>query len=742
MTTNTTAPAPAAPDVIAAGSPFAGLDLCQVIGLRVPPGSRGPVFDQDVWDFNPVTNLAAYLPECHKRWNLAAIRNPRWRVVAKEYLVALTVPTHPAVRELPGAFRVPRTVNGCTNKQYELIRWFNWLTDQGVRTLAEVDDHVCESYLAYRRSGGDPDGALVVRRSAVNLAAQVITGLAQYRDLFSTDRYRPGFRPFGGRAAVAVAGLTTPAENSTPPVPGELLQPMLAAALYLVDIIGPHVATLTGHIQAERARIGRLPEPRNPGLDRLLAAIEARVAQGRPFTRMPARVAQIVKYTDAADPLWEISLRDVAVDAGIGHFRTDWLPALRPALERAVAAVGVEEPYARNAALVARADNTGEIPWTLPLSERHARSLVDVVRTACLLVIAAATGMRASELFELVVGCRLPVEEKAPGLVRYRLAGKVLKHRGHGGEPDQWVVIGEVHRAVALAEQLLDPDTEPGTPLFGRTAFKSTYGTFRKWVNGPAGHRLGLAPIPEGKVELRMLRRTLAIELAYRPGGLLAAKVALKHISVVTTEGYAGRPGGAQAKFLAEVGQEEQRRNLDLLVDEIANYQQGIRPAGPHAGELIAFFDTIDGQLTDAHRAAPKIILNDQELRTMLTKRAQTLHLGVANYCWFTDPGKALCLRLAGTPTADRPLVGMCDSARCPQATHHPCHRPVWEHAVQTTTVFLGTLGRTQTTERTRLQAQLDRARRVLAGIDAAGTPTGTTTDTDTTPTGTGTEEH
>jgi hypothetical protein len=424
--------------------------------------------------------------------------------------------------------------------------------------------------------------------------------------------------------------------------------------------------------------------------------------------------------------LWEISLRDVAVDAGIGHFRTEWLPDLRPTLERAVAAIGVEEPYARNAAPVARANTLGEIPWTLPLSERHARSLVDVVRTACLLMIAAATGMRASELFEFVVGCRLPVEEKAPGLVRYRLTGKVLKHRGHGGESDQWVVIGEVHRAVALAEQLLDPDTEPGMPLFGRTAFKSTYGTFRKWVNGPAGQRLGLTSIPNGKVELRMLRRTLAIELAYQPGGLLAAKVALKHISGVTTEGYAGRPGGAQAKFLAEVGREEQRRNLDLLLDEINNYQQGIRPAGPHATELIAFFDTVDGQLTDAQRVTPKIIPNDQELRTMLTKRAQTLHLGAANYCWLTHPTKALCLRLAGTPTADRPLIGMCDSARCPQATHHPCHRPIWEHAVQTTTVFLGALGRGQHTERTRLHAELDRARRVFADIDAATTPADT----------------
>ena len=74
----------------------------------------------------------------------------------------------------------------------------------------------------------------------------------------------------------------------------------------------------------------------------------------------------------------------------------------------------------------------------------------------------------------------------------------------------------------------------------------------------------------------------------------------------------------------------------------------------------------------------------------------------------------------------DRPLIGMCDSARCPQATHHPCHRPVWDLAAQSTAVFLGNLGRTQKTERARLEAQLDRARRVLGDIDTASTPAGT----------------
>jgi len=144
----------------------------------------------------------------------------------------------------------------------------------------------------------------------------------------------------------------------------------------------------------------------------------------------------------------------------------------------------------------------------------------------------------------------------------------------------------------------------------------------------------------------------------------------------------------------------------------------GSTPAGPGARELTELFAHIDGKLDAADAASPKVQRTNREVLNLLTKRARTLHLATANYCWFTDPSRALCLKLAGTPNADRPLAGMCDSARCPQATHHPCHRPVWaEHAQQTTT-FLGELGPTRKAERARLQADLDRTQRVLDAID------------------------
>ncbi|WP_413754337.1 hypothetical protein NRF20_43445 [Streptomyces sp. R-74717] len=155
---------------------------------------------------------------------------------------------------------------------------------------------------------------------------------------------------------------------------------------------------------------------------------------------------------------------------------------------------------------------------------------------------------------------------------------------------------------------------------------------------------------------------------------------------------------------------------------EFRNYQQGTLPAGPGARNLTEFFASIDEKLDATAATAPKTQRSDRNVLNLLTKRARVLYLGPANYCRFTDPSRALCLKLAGTPTADRPLVGMCDSARCPQAIHHPCHRPVWSEHAESTEIFLGQLGTTRKTERTRLQADYYRALRVVAEIDAATT--------------------
>jgi len=709
-------------------SVFAGAGICATAGFRLPPDARGPVFEDDVWDFAEVTGLpqASRRPsQC--RLDFTRIRNPRWRVLAKEYLLALMTPGHEHVRVLPHAYRVTRSFPTCHRRLRDLATWLNWLTSEGVCSLGEVTDRHCAAFKIRHSQAADDQAGTGQKRTAKLTTSLVtaVTDLAFYGELFSTDRYPPGWRPWPGKAAIAVAAAKAPGQNKTQPVPGEILQPLLAAALYIVDTLGSHLPELRRQVrqraQQNQARSGSALGGRHRDVAALAAVLDWHVTAGRPLDKASdANLAlRRAEGHHPDEPLFGVSLEALARQAGLWSFKSSrYLPLLRGRLEEAVAAVGVEHAWGRGAALVETADGTGQVPWTLPVGEQSVRHLGDYATTACIIVIAAVSGMRMSELAELRVGCRRPPQETAFGLSRYRLASTIVKGKPFGGASDEWTVIEEAYRAAAFAEDL-HADPHEGDPLFTTDVFRYRYKRFQAWVNGPPGQRLGLSPIPDGQVNLRMLRRTLAIELAYRPGGLLAAKIQLKHISVATTEGYAARPGGAQARLLAEAGEHEQRRNLDILAAEYHNYQNGARPSGPGARELTEFFATIDGKLTKTG-TVPGAVTTDQQLRNLLARRAQTLHLGPANYCWFADPAKALCLKLAGTPDAGKPLIGMCDSARCPQATHHACHRPVWAEAARNGKVFIGGLSRGQKTERTRLEAEVARAQRVVAEIDAA----------------------
>lgn len=708
-------------------SPFTGDDVCLRAGLALPDGTRRPLFDDDLWDFTEVIGLAVHIPLADRRFNFASIGDPRWRLVAKELIMAALAPRHPAVAELPRAYRTPLHLRSCIGRLNELTRFFRWLHQRHVVTLADIDTHTCEAYLAFRRYILDEHGNVVGEQSPAvrRAAAQIIVDLVNYRDLFTADRVHADLQPWGGASASAVAEMRCGRDgNTTPAVADDILQPMLAAALHLVQVLGPHAVALNEqireHDRVHSARKGQLRPITTSAVDDILTVLADHTTTGTPLPQHEDHeiAKRLTAGWSADDPLLPVATGILARQAGRRQIESRWMPRLRKPLTDAVAAVGIGKVFVRDAEDAPTVDGATQ-PWSLPLHRSEAVAVVGIVRTAAIVVLAASSGMRSSELMELRVGCRRPIEESIPGLKRYRIASKIVKGQPLGGTDDEWVVIEPAFRAVELAEQL-HPDPGDGVLLFSRFAFNVRYIWFRNWVNSPSGQRLGLTPIPEGPVSLRMLRRTIALELAHRPGGVLAAKLQLKHIATATTEGYAARPGGAQAELLAEVNKHEADRNLQLVLTEFHNYRNGIRPAGPGARNLIEFFARIDADLTTESAASPKVQANDRDILNLLSKRAKVLHLGPANYCWFTDPSRALCLKLAGTPTATRPMIGMCDSARCPQATHHQVHRAVWvEHAERTTT-FLGQLGKTRTTERERLTGDHTRALRVIADIDTA----------------------
>ncbi|HEV2633810.1 MAG TPA: hypothetical protein VGX23_01615 [Actinocrinis sp.] len=711
---------------------FAGLRLCPAAGFELPPGVAGPMFDLDVWDFGQVIGLAEYLVPTQVRLEFTKISDARWRTVAKELAAALLLPQHEAVKVLPCAYRTCRSIATCNVKVEELTRFFAWLADQNVGSLGQVTDFHCAGYLAHRSRKRDAAGDdLGEARSAGAQAVALLADLANYREVLSADRLPVGLRPFGGATASKVAGLVLSRQNKTLTVPDELLQPLLGAALYLVETLAPHILAELDLLERRRATPRALPRgQRTPDFQEMRAVLARQVAQRRPLDR----AAITIRDTRAAggvlrrgDPLYEVAFDPVARAAGYAVFRMPWLEHLRADFEAALKQVGIAESWCRDAALVPSFGGRTQLAWTVPLDSRALSHLRFLLRFACIVVISATSGMRWSELKELSAGCRLSAREIAPGKTRYKLVSKVIKGQPFGGTQDQWVVLRQAYDCVGLAEQLLFGDAEPGRALFSGMSFSTGMKALRAWVNSPAGARLGLTPLPLGSVSPRTLRQTLAVALAYRPNGLWAVKVHLKHVSVVTSEGYASRPGGAQGRFLAEVGTQEQQRNLEIVAAQYEQFTRGVMPSGPGADELVQFLQCVDGKLGKVAGLTANVVLSDRQVQSMMARRAKTLHLGAANYCWYQDPDKALCHKLARrqgqVAGVQGPMFNLCDSARCPQATQGIEHREVWARTVEQNTVFIGQIGRGHKEERARLQADLARAQRVLDEIDrtAAG---------------------
>ncbi|MFJ9683720.1 hypothetical protein ACIRP2_37730 [Streptomyces sp. NPDC101194] len=78
-----------------------------------------------------------------------------------------------------------------------------------------------------------------------------------------------------------------------------------------------------------------------------------------------------------------------------------------------------------------------------------------------------------------------------------------------------------------------------------------------------------------------------------------------------------------------------------LTVAAYEDYQRGILPSGQGARDLIVAFKTVD-QILERHDAGPVTVIDDRRVEHVLKAKAKTLHIGIGNYCWFSDPGKAL----------------------------------------------------------------------------------------------------
>jgi integrase len=659
-----------------------------------------------VWDLAAVAEVPAYarIPSL-LRVDWSTIADPVWRLCAKEVGLGLLQPRIGIEHRLAEARRrplAPHCLNGLVARWRS---WFRWLEAHGIRRLDEVSQAHCDAWLVERLSQ--------TGRSTVAAEVRAIRRFADYGPLLSADRYQAGFYPWARRTAAQVAGCGRPGENTTPVIPDDVFAPLLAAALFLVQVAGPDVVAA----RQEWRQLQAAPA-RGAGLDRRL---------GRYLEDLRERVAALPELhprhldhqrgkgiLDEADPLHRLNLRLLERQLQAPQNSLAQGPR-RALLEEALAELGCAPGGLRTAAaeVADPAEPTRRQRWHRGFAPYDIDDLVNLVLTGCYVVVAALSGLRASELAEMGRGC-VRAEQLANGMVRHRVHTKLIKGRPLGGEAQRWTVIEEVAQAFALVEGLVATELP-----FARFNPRARFPTLIRWTNGE-GQRAFLAPIPtHWQLNPRQFRRTLARLLGFRPHGVLAGKVHLKHVSVATSEGYYGRAGSSAAAFLADVDRERTRARLETTTRLYAEWVAGAPMTGPGHKELEGLFADVARQLGSLGAG---VVVSDSRLEELLRRRADTLHVAPLNYCWFVDPARARCLALAGRTDADGPLVGMCEPTRCANATIHPEHQPVWLDTIGQVDGLLAS-SRVPQQERRRLRSERARLQAVADGVKVRDVP-------------------
>lgn len=327
----------------------------------------------------------------------------------------------------------------------------------------------------------------------------------------------------------------------------------------------------------------------------------------------------------------------------------------------------------------ARPGRPTSLPWSGDLCQDQIDACRRAVSTACLITVAYLTGMRADEVLGLRRGCCTPTTNgSATG---YEIRGRTYKAAVAAGRslPEgverahPWVAIKPVADAIAVMEGL-----HTGDLLFSDTLFKARVNGGILDTAGPPSRRVheaikhltswcnqratelerpnDLIPEdPDGPINLRRLRRTLAWFIYRRPGGRVALGVQYGHLHAATTDGYGGRvSAGLRDLFPLE----EAFAVSDSLHRAFEHLQEHPQVSGPAAARYRAaaseYRDQFQGLTLTTKQAAA--LMANPTLR-VYDAPGQTLA------CCF-DPRKALCRKSTATRAATTPDLTACDD-RC-----------------------------------------------------------------------------
>jgi hypothetical protein len=305
-------------------------------------------------------------------------------------------------------------------------------------------------------------------------------------------------------------------------------------------------------------------------------------------------------------------------------------------------------------------------------TEHDGGPLMGHLRTACLIVVAALTGMRPEEVLNLQVGCA-PDPMLRPGGSRLQLIhGRVFKGtpRLEDGtlanpKPAAWATIPAAATAIRVAEQIHGATRRRSGLLFADSdAVTAHTPTATGWIQSfidfvntrlvPHTHKPHAFMIPSdpsGAVTLRRFRRTLAWYINNRPNGDVTTAIQFQHVGIAMVEGYAGTKESGMPDLQLEEDW-NQRVNTIRHLGEVLDAGGALN--GPAAERAITAVRQLPRQLTPADE---RRLTKDPTFAVFDNPAAIAL-------CVFCEPN-ALCHKMRQSGKDTRPdLLGCVDGCK------------------------------------------------------------------------------
>ena len=669
-------------------------------------------FGDDVWNLDPaifhVTARNAF-----RTIDFTDIACPVERLTAKEYIYAWLNERLP---DRLGRLR-PLSARAALATLRQFMAFVR--EREGRFDAALIDQDLLDAYLALHKNRS-------VLPSRVAACLRPALQLHRFARFLSYGGLR--FAPWNGAPIYKVAGCGgRPYENMTPRIPEPVIGAMLRWSLRYVELFSADIFAARDELDGLEAAYAARPRYARRGSveGRLADWIEGRRQAGRgiPVWNEPVRMGGVCG-TIALDQFLDgqvLNMRLISLQSGVHPSNLVQNKIAYGLLLDAVKDLGVE--HGGMDTPIAIDPDSGQ-PWRTRFDAFALAHEERQLQTAAYILCAYLTGMRDSEVQSMQPGC-LQRNRSADGVVeRLTIRSIVYKGREERGEPEEWVTIEPVGRAVEIAERLAArhrprrKDDGIWIVLHRAVALDRGVPHVVRQINQYRKHldqRFGTPeepaiPLVEGQswmFNTRQFRRTVAWYIANRPFGVVAGKIQYKHASVAMFDGYAG---SSASGFRQEVEQEHHLGQLDDIVVHYEAAQHGERLAGPGAARITHEIDRVRREIS----SLPGVIADGKRVKAMLAHLARTLHVGYLNDCFF-EPGTALCLDRS-TNSASQPILSNCAPDRCPNSCIARRHLPAWQAAIAHAEAMLQEK-RLSNVQRTAIRQDRDRMRKLIESL-------------------------